>query len=108
MFAVRDKRSNKFLKAFNGTFNRASFYVQCAIAEEMLGGKKKAREDNDMAVVNKLKDVSYRQVCDKMFCLKTPNDAQLYKSENAVGASIGTADWIEIVPVTISVKRTKK
>ena len=103
MFAVRNKKTGKFLKAFNGSFNKASFYIQCAIAEEMLGGSDKKKDT--MVVVNKLKDVKWSQVIERMWCLKTPNDAQLYKSEGAVVASIGSGDWYEVVPVVIQVKR---
>jgi len=108
MFAIRHKKTGKFLKAFNGSFNHASFGVQCDIAEEMLGGKKKAneaRKQNGMAVVNKLDEVKWQDIVARMWCLKTPNNAQLYKSESAVVASIGDGDWYEIVPVVITVKR---
>lgn len=105
MFAVRDKRTGKFLKAFNGSFNKASFHVRCDIAEELLGGKKEARQDNACAVVDKLKDVNWQSVVDRMWCLKTPQGAQIYKTEWAVLASISNEDWLEIVPVVITVKR---
>ncbi len=107
MFAVKDKRTGKYLKAFNGSFNHASFYVQCAIAEKMLGGRKKGI-DNSLAVVNKTREVGWEEIVKEMFCLKTPHGGQIYKSEGAVAASIGKQDWLEIVPVKITVARKKK
>jgi hypothetical protein len=106
MFAIRHKKTGKFLKAFNGSFNKASFYTEYALATELV---KEAERDDPLAVLNKMagskKRVTWEQVVDRMWCLKTPNGAQLYKSEGAVKASIGDGDWYEIVPVVTQVKR---
>lgn len=99
MFAVRNNSTGKFLKAFNGSFNRASFHVRCDIASELIGNK------NVNSVVNGSKEVSWNEIVERMWCLDTPDGAQLYKKESAVFASIGDEHWIEIVPVISAEKK---
>lgn len=101
MFAVRNNSTGKFLKAFNGSFNRASFRVHCDIASELIGNK------NVNSIVDKLKEVSWDKVVERMWCLDTPDGAQLYKKKSAVIVSIGDEHehWIEIVPVISAEKK---
>lgn len=115
MFCVKHKKTGKYLKAFNGSFNHASFYAHCDLAAELIGTKaevKEAEKKDIMVVLNRRKEVPWSAVVERMWCLKTPNGGQIYKNEGAILNSLGNSilEECEIVPVKIVVdsKRKKK
>lgn len=87
MFAVKDKRTGKFLKAFSGSFN---YFEWCT-------GYHLRKQNADW-----IDQIPSQKVHDRMFCLDTPDGAKLYKTKGGA-ASIGKFPWLEIVEVQISV-----
>jgi hypothetical protein len=81
MFAVKDKRSNKFLRDFTGSYSTF------------------ASNGNSPAYLNK-----GRKTHDEMWCLDSPTGAKLYRTKGGVKSSIGEKNWLEIVDVDIAVE----
>lgn len=102
MFAVRDGRTGKYLKAFNGSYNNAHFYVGHRLRQQF--GRQVTAEEVHAAE----------------YCLDTPEGSQVYKTRAAVAAALGghrrkdektgrmvkvplaeALPWLEIVPVKV-------
>lgn len=78
MFAVKDKRSGKFLRDFTGSYS--TFQSNGNSPAHLYKGEK---------------------THDEMWCLDSPNGAKLYRNRGGIKNSIGDEDWIEIVDVDI-------
>jgi hypothetical protein len=84
MFAVKDKRSNKFLRDFTGSYS--TFASNGNSPAHLYKGAKTHEE---------------------MWCLDSPNGAKLYRNRGGVRNSIGDEEWLEIVEVNTHMPLTK-
>ncbi len=115
MFAVRDKRSKKYLIAASGSYNKQRRYNGYGLEREL---KRKPTPEEAHAA---------------LYCLRSANGARLYKTKAAVAASFGSCcyrqkpdwkpgdggrryyritleeacPWLEIVPVKVIATKEK-
>jgi hypothetical protein len=115
MFAVRDKRTGKFLRNFSCSFNKFQSRVHYQILEKKVG------KLDSMESFNRRDEVTDEEIHANMWSLDTPNGAKLYKTESGVETSFYSyrfrrnddgglkriplsqaLPWLEIVKVQVS------
>lgn len=86
MFAVRDRRSRKFLKTFSGSYNnfcwRTQYKLTVTRALPLQEGQTYPRYET-------VHNPSKQEIHDAMFCLDSPDGAKLYTGNAGILNSIG-------------------
>ena len=86
MFAVRDKRTGKFLKTFSGSFNNYEWRTRykLTVTREL-----PLQEGQTYPRYETVHNPSKQEIHDTMFCLPNPDGAKLYTGPGGIQCSIG-------------------